>query len=85
VIAKCGFDRERGFTVEVFVDDELTSSGGAADMNGALEILVEHGFFAAADLKSAHEMIIDEPNVPMPDGPKRAFEAIVCFLRVAAD
>src|SRR5690349_3987473 len=85
VVAKCGFARERGFTIDLFVEGRPTESFVAADMDGALRILVEHGFFTAADLKGAHEMIADELSMPMPEGPKRAFEAIVNFLRVAAD
>jgi hypothetical protein len=85
VIAKCGFDQERRFTVEVFVEDRSTTSFTAAGMDGALEFLIEHGFLTAADLIGAHEVVFDEPPMPLSDGTKRALEAVVNFLRVGAD
>jgi len=84
VIAECGHD-ERGFTVDVFVEDRLEAAFADNQMVCALEFLVERGFFTEADLKSAHEMIFGGLSLPMPDGAKRAFEAVINFLRVAAD
>jgi len=85
LIAKCGFDHQRGFTVDLFVRDQLAESFSDSEIVGALDYLVEHGFFKSIDLEGAHHVMFDDASLKMHEGTKSAFEAMINFLRVRPD